>query len=287
MTDKLPNPHEPLTVMPVMRIEQLSFAYGDVPVLQDINLNLRAGRIAVMLGPNAAGKSTLLRLMLGRLTPRAGQVLLSKRPIHNYAAHERARQLAYVAQRPDSGFRFTVEQIVDMGRHAVGRSRSIVHEAMALFEIEHLSGRSFLELSVGQQQRVVFARAVCQLADGPGQALAPRPESVMLLDEPTSAMDLRHAHSVFRWLRQWTRQGGTAAVVVHDINLAAAYADDVWLLQEGRIVAAGPYEEVLKAERLSKVYEVAIENRAQTGEERPLFVVHESGQATIAAETLP
>lgn len=232
------------------------------PVVEGATASLRAGRVCAVIGPNAAGKTTLLRLMLGQLEPWAGAVELEGRAVAAMPVRERARRMSYVPQRGGVSFAFTVREVVAMGRFAAGGGRD-VEAAMRACEVEGLGDRPFVELSGGQQQRVLVARAMAQASSG---------GRVMLLDEPGSNMDLRHQHALMRLLRLQAEAGLAVCVVLHDLNLAAAYADDVWLMEAGRVTAAGPRDEVMTAERLAGAYGVA------------LRVVEVGGRAVFVAE---
>ncbi|MEZ6192760.1 MAG: ABC transporter ATP-binding protein [Phycisphaerales bacterium] len=244
---------------PVAAVRDLSFGYlPGVPVIRSVTAELRRGRVCALIGPNASGKSTLLKLLLGQLTPWAGEVELAGRSVLSVPYQQRAALMSYVPQKGGLSFAFTVRQVVAMGRYAAsdqGIKGLAVEHAMALCDLDGLGDRVFAHLSGGQQQRVLLARAVAQ-ARGTG--------AVMLLDEPASGMDLKHVHQTMRLLRQLSRggQGGTGLgvlVVLHDVNLAARYADDVWLMGDGELVAAGPCREVMRPELLGPVYGVRFE----------------------------
>ena len=254
---------------PVMRIDRLSFAYtAGQPIVRDLTAALAPGRLSVLLGPNAAGEATVLRLRVGPLQPDGGRVMLDGKPIEAHSAAARAAAISYVPQQGQAGFAFTVSQVVAMGRFAVGRDDDAVAEALARCDLASLGHRPFNELSVGQQQRVMLARALAQAAGG---------GRVMLLDEPVSAMDLWHVHHVMRLLRDLARQGMAVVTVLHDLNLAAEYADDIWLLDDGRLLAQGPWPTVLTPKRLEPVYGVSLTSLPRPGSDRPMFAVTGAG----------
>lgn len=253
---------------PVLVARDLAFGYetGN-PVIDNLTAQLRRSRITVLLGPNAAGKTTLVRLLLGQLVPQQGRIDLLGQPIRQLAPAARATRLSYVPQRADTSFLFTVEQIVEMGRFAHGSSREAVRRAIDLTELEGLTQRIFAHLSGGQQQRVLLARAIAQ-SHGTGVG--------MLLDEPAAAMDLHHIHHTMRLLRQIADRGLAVLVVLHDLNLAARYADDVWLLDGGRLIAEGTWSEVLTPAALEPVYGVKLSLVDPPQGNRPLFFVNDS-----------
>ena len=234
--------------MPIS-IRNLDFSYGRLHVLRDITASLLPGRITAIIGPNAAGKSTLLRCMIGALTPERGEIHLDGAPISSFTPRRRASRIAYVAQRSVVSASFTVRQVVELGRYALQYSAKCVNQAIDRLELSDISERPYPELSVGQQQRVTLARAVAQLSG----------DGILILDEPTSAMDLSHVSSSMRLLRELTGKGATIAVAMHDLTLAASIADDVWLLDQGRIAAQGPVSRVMNLEELRRVFKVPFE----------------------------
>ena len=231
-------------------------------VVQDFTARLSPGELCALIGPNAAGKSTLLRLAMGQLTPTSGTVTLDGVEVCSLKPRQRAKWISYVPQRPAAGFAFTVEQVVAMGRFALPANWPAVDRAMQSCDLAGHHGRVYTHLSAGQQQRVVLARSLAQSA-GSGR--------IMLLDEPGSAMDLWHVHHTMRLLRERSSQGLAVLVVLHDLNLAAAYADVVWLMDSGRLMAAGPWEDVLRPQVLEPVYRIALRAEAYDSRGRPLF----------------
>ncbi len=235
----------------ILTLEDVTFAYhAGNDVICGVTAEVRAGHVCAVLGPNASGKTTLLQLALGARRPTAGAVRLDGVDVARLPARERAARIAYVPQRSATGFAFTVREVVAMGRHTVGDSARAVDDALHVCELAELAGRPYNELSIGQQQRVLVARAYAQSRGG---------GRVMLLDEPVSAMDLAHAHRTLRLLGVLAADEGLAIVVVlQDLNLASRYADTVWLVKDGRLAACGPRDEVLREELLEPVYGVEL-----------------------------
>lgn len=235
-----------------LRAELLSFAYApDRAVLREVNASALPGTMTAILGPNGAGKSTLLRLLLGLLSPASGRVLLDDRPLSALPRHELATRLAYVPQRPDVAFSFSVEAVVAMGRYAQDRvaSDGSVRRALERMELADRASDPFETLSAGQQQRVALARALAQL-DSTSQATR-----VLLADEPVSAMDPRHAMQAMRVMRELCATETAVVVVLHDLALASRFCDRAILLgEEGRVLAAGPIAEVLQRETLRAAF---------------------------------
>jgi ABC-type cobalamin/Fe3+-siderophores transport system ATPase subunit len=240
-----------------LEIRGLHFGYlPGRPVLRGVDLELPQGRVCTILGPNGSGKTTLLRCLLGQHAPTEGSIRLGGQPIEAMGPRERARQLAYVPQLPSSAFAFTVRELVAMGRYAhqgaLGlashEDRDQVQRALERTGTDAFADRTMGELSGGEAQCVMIARALAQ---------QPR---VMLLDEPTSHLDLRNQLLIVRLVRQLTREQGMAALVVgHDINLAARHSDTLALFHEGRVAATGRPTEVLQAPLLRATYGVEVE----------------------------
>ena len=257
----------------------MTFGYErDVAAVAGITGRFAPGRICALIGPNAAGKSTLLRLMLGQLRPWSGSIRLAGSDVCQLDERQRAAAVSYVPQQGQVSFAFTVEQVIAMGRFALGRSDAAVGGAIEQCNLQPLRRRVFSHLSAGQQQRVMLARAMAQ-GDGRGQA--------MLLDEPVSAMDLRHVHQTMVRLSQLRDRGLAIVVVLHDLNLATRYADDVWLLHEGRLDAAGAWQAGLTPTILEPVYGVKLSTVAHKGGGRPVFIVDDVATISNSERELP
>jgi len=238
--------------------DAISFAYhGSEPVLRDVTLTLEPGRVTAIIGPNGSGKTTLLRLFLGLLRPGSGRVTLDGRDVGKIGAADRSAQLAYVPQQTTVAFAYTAAQVTELGRHRCttdrAHNRKAALEALARVDLAHRADVLFAELSAGQQQRVTLARALCQL-DTPAKTGLTR---VLLADEPTSAMDPKHAIAAMSVFRKLAENGFAVAMVLHDLNLADHYADDAGVLDAtGRLVASGPVRTTLEPAVLSRVFDV-------------------------------
>jgi iron complex transport system ATP-binding protein len=250
----------------ILRFESVGFSYRKAPVFAGLDLEIREGEMTAVLGPNGSGKTTFVRLASGFLRPDSGAVHVSGRNLSSFPAGERARRVAVVPQETVLTFHFTVREMVRMGRAPhlgllgveTERDFEIVREAMERSEVEHLAERSFLSLSGGERQRVILARALAQ---------SPR---LLLLDEPTAFLDLRHRLSAYRLLDGMNRENGLTVVVVsHDMNLAARHCRRLVLLDRGMIRAEGPPEEVLTPANLRDVYGVDAEVRRDPATGRP------------------
>ncbi|WP_022667510.1 ABC transporter ATP-binding protein [Desulfospira joergensenii] len=234
-----------------LHIKDLDFSYGKQPVLKAIGMDLNRSELLGVVGPNGSGKSTLIRCIDGILKPGRGSIILNGKDLAKMPQLEVARNLGYVPQNAPKTFPVTVFDAVLMGRrpHLSWRSgekdRSRVVEALKRLSIEHLALRDFNELSGGEQQRVLIARALAQEAD------------VLLLDEPTSNLDIRHQLEVMEIMRQLVAEKDLSAVIaIHDLNLASRYADRVVMMKEGKVFAAGDPAQVFTPSNIASVYGV-------------------------------
>ena len=232
-------------------ISGLSHAFGEVPVLEDLTFQIKQGEFFVIIGPNGSGKTTLLKLFAGILTAKAGRIDVLKRPIGNYKRKSLARTIAFVPQNASVDFPFTVAEVVRMGRAPhlgllgleAENDLAIAARAMDFTEVKHLADRRLNQLSGGECQRVFIARAICQETD------------IILLDEPTAALDLAHQAKIMDLMETLQRQKNITVVMVsHDVNLAAMYGNQLLLLKEGRIVRYGNTADVLTIKTLQEAY---------------------------------
>lgn len=252
---------------PVLTLDKVSFKYEDAWILKDVTLRTYEGEILGVLGPNGSGKSTLLRVMDGSLQPQQGEVLLGKRPLVSLSRIDVARQIAMVAQENYFRFAFSVLEVVLMGRFPhLGRLQfegerdvEIALNALRATSTLHLAQRSIHEISGGEKQRVLLARTLAQ-----------EPRAV-LLDEPTSFLDLKHKREVFRLISSLSGERKLGVVLVsHDIDLIARYSHRLVMMKEGVILHLGSPEEVLTPENIEAVYEcpVLVDTNPVTGKPR-------------------
>ncbi len=224
----------------------LGHRYGRVQALRGVTAEAAPGRITAVIGPNAAGKSTLLKCIIGALRPACGQALVDGVPAHRLRAAAIARRVAYVPQRSIVSAAFSVREVVALGRYALPASPSRIEAALAEMDLLDVADRPYPALSVGQQQRATLARAVAQVA----------PDGHLVLDEPTSAMDLRHVRESLALLRRLAGGGATVLIALHDLPLATQFADECWLLDGGRMTASGPTAQVMDLRLLEEVFGV-------------------------------
>ena len=244
----------------MLRIENISHRVGRQQIIDGLTCTIQPGELTVLLGANGAGKSTLLRLLAGGRAPYAGKILWDQRLLHTIGAAELARRRAVLTQHTVVSLPFTTEEIVMMGRYphyrnhpCEGDSR-IVEECLREMQAIHLKERLFYTLSGGEQQRVQMARVLAQLRVTPGGRKEGDAGGMLLLDEPTSSLDWLHQQLCLQKAKELAISGYTVVVVLHDLNLAAQFADTILLMKGGRLVAAGHKEEVLRPELIRQAY---------------------------------
>ncbi|MGU3625863.1 heme ABC transporter ATP-binding protein [Comamonas sp. C24C] len=226
------------------------------PRLATVNVRIPAGRFTAILGPNGAGKSTLMSMLVGERAPQSGQVLLDGQALSAHAVEGLARRRSVMPQDCSVAFDFTAQEVVELGRyphrHQPGNGEAqIPAQAMELTGVDHLAQRSINTLSGGERARTHLARALAQI----WQPLADGAARWLLLDEPTAALDLSHQHHAMRLLRQWAGQQGAGVVaVIHDLNLALRYADDVLVLGGDAGVHHGAVLDVLQPALVRQVW---------------------------------
>ena len=248
-----------------IRIRDVEFSYASVPVLKNICMEVAESEILGIIGPNGAGKSTLLRCIDRILSPQKGTIFLNERDISKMSRLEIAKRMGYIPQSTTQVFPATVFETVLMGRrpHISWRcnERDVekVLEVLHLLDLEGLAMRDINELSGGQQQKVFIARALVQEPD------------VLLLDEPTSNLDIKHQLEVMDIIKEIARKRGISAIMaIHDLNLAARYADRLIMMKNGMIYAAGEHFSVLTPENIREVYGVEVEVSKHNG--RPFVI---------------
>ncbi|MDN7121325.1 heme ABC transporter ATP-binding protein [Nocardioides sp. ChNu-153] len=232
-----------------LRARGVGVVIDGTPILDGVDLDVAAGEVVVLVGPNGAGKSTLLSVLTGDVAPTTGTVELDGRPVASYRARELARRRAVLLQQQRLAFGFRAREVVEMGRAPWHRSAEaerdleVVAAAEERADVAHLATRLFPTLSGGEQARVSMARVLAQST------------TLLLLDEPTAALDLQHQEAVLRVAREEAAAGAAVVVVLHDLSLAAAYADRVCVLAAGRLRASGTPREVVTPALLSEVYQ--------------------------------
>ena len=235
--------------------------YGQREVVRGVSPEVNQGEIVGLLGPNGAGKSTLMRLLSGDLDPDSGRVVFGGRELREWSLIDLSRRRSVLLQENQLLFPFTVHQVVEMGRAPWRRTEleeedpAAIAEAIDAADVSHLGARRVPSLSGGERARTAFARVMA------GRT------GMLMLDEPTAALDLGHQEAVLGLARERAAAGDAVLVVLHDLNLASAYSDRIALLRDGRLVVCGEPAEVLEAETLSEVYHTPVEviHHPQTG----------------------
>ncbi|MFO7637052.1 MAG: ABC transporter ATP-binding protein [Clostridia bacterium] len=238
----------------VLHVSGLYFSYDRLEVLKGLDMDCERGRLYCVIGPNGCGKSTLVKNMTGILSPAKGQIFIEGRDIRSLKHKERARIIAYVPQETVAYFDFTVFDIVSMGRNPYHSGLDslnredvrIIEKAMDQTGVSSLRDKCINELSGGEKQSVIIARALAQDTD------------IILMDEPVSSLDINHQVEIMDTVKKLTKQGKTVVCVLHDLNLAAQYADELVLIHGGKVVSKGNAEQVLTVERISLVYHVDV-----------------------------
>lgn len=248
---------------------QLSVGYGDTEILHELDLAVPPGKVTVIVGANACGKSTLLRAMSRLLSPYRGQVLLDGKSIHRTPPRELARTLGLLPQSPIAPEGITVADLVSRGRHPhlslfsrwTRKDDEAVDDALAATKTSDLAERPVDELSGGQRQRVWIAMALAQQTE------------ILLLDEPTTFLDISHQVEVLDLLTDLNHSRGTTVVMVlHDLNLAARYADHLVAMADGRIHVSGTAENVLTEENVRRVFGLESRIIADPTSGRPIML---------------
>ncbi|MDZ4282957.1 MAG: ABC transporter ATP-binding protein [Hydrogenophaga sp.] len=249
-------------------------------VLAGVSFQVSAGEVVGLIGPNGAGKSTLLRCVLGLHPLQAGRVRVLEQDVNAFERRALARTIAYVPQHSGSSMSQSVIDMVALGRaphrglHPAAHERAVVFDAIERLQLQPLAMRPFGELSGGQRQRVLLARALAQQG------------RMLVLDEPTSDLDLRHQIAALGAVRRLADEQGTAALIaIHDLSLAGRYCDRLVLLHQGRVHAQGSWQAVLTPENFSEVYGVSA--RIGTDGGRPYVLTEAESDADRAAEASP
>lgn len=238
----------------MLKVESLSFAYRQQPVLQDISFEIKKGDFCGIIGPNGAGKTTLLKILARILKPQKGNLLLENQDLNKFNIIEYAKKVAYLPSQISLSFSYTVDEFVMMGRFPyTGRygdisdkDKKITERVMEEFEIIQYKKRKIWELSDGERQRVFISQVIAQETP------------LILFDEPTSHLDIGHSFKIMDILRKINNSGVTLIAVLHDLNLASEYCSHLFLLNKGKIFSEGTPEQVITYQNIEEVYETKV-----------------------------
>ncbi len=235
----------------VITARNLQLQLAGKVLLDNFSIDIKAGEITALLGPNGAGKSTLLKILCGEITPESGNVAFFNRDIHDWQRAELARHLGILPQHSSLSFAFTCKEVVELGTMPLCLSRQeidrITMQTMHNTDVIHLAQRLYPTLSGGEKQRIHFARVLTQLSQS-------HDKCILMLDEPTSALDLAHQHKTLQIAQTMAAKGAAVIIVLHDLNLAAQYAQRMVIIQHGKIQADGSPWQALKPEIINTVY---------------------------------
>ena len=257
--------------MSVLKLNNVSTAPWGERLLDGINLELEPGNILGVIGPNGAGKTSLLNTIVGDCPLERGQLLLNNTALPQWNRRQLARNLAYLPQLSLLNFPYTVEEVILLGRspHDTGmvRDGEILEDVLALADVAHLRGRLYTQLSGGEKQRVQLARIYSQIwQEGSLEG------KLLLLDEPTAALDIRHQQGTAAAIKLLAQRGCAVVLVIHDFNAIAAIADQVIALHNGKQVAHGEPREVLTAKLFRETFSADVTVIPNPNHDQPLVI---------------
>jgi iron complex transport system ATP-binding protein len=254
----------------MIEVNELTYQVGNRYLLQNLSFKAEAGELLAILGANGAGKSTLMKLLCRELHPSSGEIYLRGKNLKSYKLPELARIRAVLAQQNTISISFIVNELVMMGRyphfeqHPVGRDYEVVKLAMEETGIMHLSGRNYNTLSGGEQQRVQLARVLAQVYDCP--------DACLLLDEPTNGLDLQYQQQIMELARNLANRGYCVICILHDINFASRFADQIMMIKSGKKIAAGTPLQVISCENIHQTFNVNVKLMPCEGYSCPLVI---------------
>ncbi len=256
----------------------LTVVAGGRNILDGVNIDISAGCVTAIIGPNGAGKSTLLKVLSGDITPQTGRVTMNGRLLSDWSAKERALQRAVLPQTPELAFSFRTRDVVELGRHPHRHrldrqeDRKAVAGAMIATETATLAERDCKTLSGGELHRAHYARVLAQI----WSPLLEDRVRILLLDEPTASLDLFHQHAILAKAREIAGQGAAVVAVLHDLNLAAAYADELVVVANGSVDAHGTPVKILTPDRIKRIWRVDCHVTQDDGKAAPHILIRAS-----------
>lgn len=263
----------------MIEVRNVCFEVNNRKLVHNISFTAQSGTHTVFLGANGAGKSTLLKLICGDLTATSGEILYHQQAIAKYAPKELAQQRGILMQQNTVSMAFLVEELVMMGRYPhfgnepTAKDWEIVHACMAETKTEHLAKRTFQTLSGGEQQRVQLARVLAQIYEAKN--------GILLLDEPTTGLDLKHQNDVLLIAQKLVQKGFCVISILHDLNLASRFADQIVLLKKGELIQIGHPNEVIHAENIHTIFDIEAQFFTCQFTQRPLVIPTVGNNNTI------
>ncbi|MEE4096929.1 Fe(3+) dicitrate ABC transporter ATP-binding protein FecE [Pseudomonas viridiflava] len=262
--------------MSILQAQQLDIGYGATRIVQDLSFSPPPGKVTALIGPNGCGKSTLLKAFARILTPQSGSLSLDGKAYRDLSARDLARKVAFLPQVLPIPEGVSVRQLVAYGRsphnslwgRLSGADQHSVEQALQRMELETLADRPLSDLSGGQRQRAWLAMILAQDA------------AIVLLDEPTTYLDISHQVELLDLMRALSAEGKTVITVLHDINQACRYADHLAVMQAGRLVASGTPGDVLNAELVCRVFDVQVQIMREPVAGTPMCIVERSTRCT-------
>lgn len=246
-----------------LQINDLFVRYRSLKAVDHVHANIEGSAVVAVLGPNAAGKSTFLRSIAGLQSVNKGKIMLDGNNVTKMSARNRASKVTWVPQVSEVAGAFTLRRVIELGRYSLGPSKERVDDALKQVGLYERANAMWHEASAGMRQRTAIARALAQRTPG----------GLMVLDEPTSALDLKHIREMGKCMRQCASEGDIVIVSLHDIGFAMDIADEVLVLQEGRLVLAGATKAVLTPSSLASVFGVDLAWSTDEGGNRHLVMV--------------
>jgi len=253
-------------------VEGASVSAGKHRIVKDLSFHAAAGEMLAIIGPSGSGKTTLMKAMTGEMSY-SGKILLAGLEVSGLAPEFQATLRGVLPQSSQISFPLNASEVVGLGlidrrRGRQARSRRIA-EALARVGLADFEGRTYQELSGGEQQRVQLARVLCQVWEPVPEDGSPR---WLFLDEPVSSLDIKHQYQIMQLAADYAARGGGVVAVMHDLNLTAAFADKVLVMRGGKRLAFGSREEVMRAELLSEAYDFPLDILPRSDRQRPVIV---------------
>ncbi|UYQ93097.1 heme ABC transporter ATP-binding protein [Chitinophaga horti] len=274
----------------MLEVNNLTVELGGRPILRNLSIQAGTGAVCVLMGANGEGKSTLLRTLAGEYPHYTGEIKMAGRNLRQMSISDQAQQRAVLSQQLSLSLPFTVQEVVAMGRYVHGgrsatADKELVNYALRQLQVYDLRDRSYLTLSGGQKQRVQMARVLAQLLEVPDiQGMDYAGKKILLLDEPVTGMDILHQQLSLQLAQQLAKQGVLVVAVLHDFQLAAAYAQHVWMLKHGGVHSSGTVRNVFTPANISACFGIAVQVLEHPGFNYPL-VVTTTGEGPIQLPT--